>query len=129
MGIAEFRVPLFTPITKRVDADYVVYGIRYRVNANDLWLNVVLGPLVGGGSPHDLQNGSIKWLRSSVTCQGGITVLDWRGAAEDGRRWRHIAIPLGGFAAYQGVPIKAADYFDKILDTMCCGQCPYCQGQ
>src|ERR1700722_17370127 len=52
MGIAEFRVPLFTPITKRVDADYVVYGIRYRVHANDLWLNVALGPLVGGGSPH-----------------------------------------------------------------------------
>jgi len=52
---------------------------------------------------------------------------DWRGKSADGRRWRHIGIPLGGFASYQGVPQKAADYFDRILDTMCCGDCETCK--
>jgi hypothetical protein len=45
---------------------------------------------------------------------------------DDGRRWRHIAIPFG-FAEYEGVPEDAAKYFDKILDTMCCGKCTSCK--
>jgi len=127
MGIVEFRVSRFTPITKSIDADFVAYGIRYGAKADNVWLTMWFGLQVGGETPHELQNGSIKWVRTSTTCRDGVTVRDWRGTAEDGRRWRHIAIPLSGFAAYGGVPPKAADYFDKILNTMCCGECPYCQ--
>lgn len=127
MGIVEFRVPRLTPTAKSIDADYVVYRIRYGRKADNLWLEMMLGPLVGGEDPHELQNGSIKWVRTSTTCRDGLTIRDWRGTAQDGRRWRHIAIPLSGYAAYKDVPPKAADYFDKILDTMCCGQCPSCK--
>lgn len=125
LDIVEFRVPRFTPITKSGDVDYVVYYIRYGVKTDNLGLRMMFGFQVGGQSPHELPNGLIKWVRTGTACHG-FPIMDWRGRAEDGRRWRHIAISMSGYAAYEGVPPKAADYFDKILNTMCCGKCPLC---
>ncbi len=126
LEIVEFYIPRFAHLTKVRDVDYVEYYVCYGPKQEKLWLKLMFGPLVGGHSPDDLGKPSIQWASQKWGCHGDEDGTDWRGIAEDGRRWRHVSIPFG-FAAYQNVPPKAADYFDKILDTMCCGKCPYCK--
>jgi hypothetical protein len=126
MGIVEFRVPRSAHITRALDADYVKYSVRYGSNPDAQWLGLFFGVTVGGESSNDLENTSIKWTAQKWRCHQDEDGTDWRGASSDGRRWRHIAVPFG-FAAYEGVTPKAAAYFDKILDTMCCGKCPSCE--
>ncbi len=103
LDIVEFRVPRFAHTIRVVDADYVRYSVRYGPKASAQWLGFWVGFQVGGQSPHELQNGSIQWADTTWSCSG-IEITDWRGTAKDGRCWRHIALPLSGFAAYEGVP-------------------------
>jgi hypothetical protein len=122
--IVQFYIPPFAHLTETTDADYVDYSVRYGPRRQKIWLNFMFGPMVGGYAPHDVQSGAIQWTRRKWTCNG-IEGSDMRGLSSDGRRWRHINIPTSGFAAYKSVTAKAADYFDGILDTMCCGTMPF----
>jgi hypothetical protein len=125
-GLVEFRVPLFAAMTKTYDVDYVIYGIRFGEKEQRLSLIMMFGIFAAKRVPHALENKSITWTSTQWSCgEKAISDSDWRGIADD-LRWRHISIPFG-YAAYQGVPKKAADYFDRILDTMCCGRCPLCK--
>jgi hypothetical protein len=119
LEIVEFYVPRFASVKKCRDVDYVEYYVGYGPKQNKLCLRLMFGPLVGGQSPHDLTNTSIKWTAHKWGCQSdeGGTGTDWRGTGTGDRRWRHIAIPLG-FATYENATPKAADYFDKILDNV-----------
>lgn len=126
LDIVEFYIPRFAPFRKIADVDYVEYFVRYGPKQDNLWLKFMFGLMVGGNSPKDLANTSITWTARKWDCDQEEDGTDWRGTSADGRRWHHISIPFG-FAAYEGVPQKAADYFDRILDTMCCGKCPYCE--
>jgi hypothetical protein len=111
---------------KRVqDIDYEEYFLRYGRKQDRLWMNFMFGPMVGGQSPHDLHNTEIRWSSRKWGCHNDEDGTDWQGTGTHGRRWRHISIPFG-FAGYEGVPQTAADYFDKILDSMCCGKCFNC---
>jgi hypothetical protein len=123
--IVEFYVPLFAHTKKCADVDYVEYYVRYGPEQDKLWLKFMFGVHVGGASPNDLQNTSIKWTAQKWSCGNFGDGKDWRGSG-DGLRWRHVSIPFG-FAAYENAPPKAARYFDKILDMMCCGKCPVCK--
>jgi hypothetical protein len=120
----EFHVPRFAHATKLFDADYGGYYVRYGPTVDKLWLKFMFGALIGGYSPDDLQNPAIKWTARHLICEGSEVGTDWRGSTLDGHRWRHIGIAFG-FADYQNVPGKAADYFDKILDTVSCGRDPF----
>jgi hypothetical protein len=124
--IVEFHVPPFAHMKRCADVDYVEYYVRYGPKQDKLWLRFMFGILVGGVSPNDLQNTSIKWTAQRWSCGKVEDGKDWRGSSGDGLRWRHLSIPFG-FATYQAVPPKAARYFDKIVDTMCCGKCTVCK--
>jgi len=126
MEIVEFSVPLFASMKKASDVDYVEYFVRYGPERDKIWLRFMFGIHAGAGSPRDLGNGSIQWATHEWGCNQGVDGKDWSGVSADGRRWRHISIPFG-FAAYSGVSPKAAAYFDRILNTMCCGRCPLCK--
>ena len=126
LDIVEFYVPRFAHVTKGADADYSTISVRYGPEADAKWLGFIFGVLASKDSPDDLGRTSIKWTSKPWGCHGDHDGTDWHGVGEDGRRWRHISVPFG-FATYKGVPPKAAQYFDKILDTMCCGKCPYCK--
>ena len=126
MDLVEFRVPRSAHITRALDADYVKYSVPYGPNPDAQWLGMFFGVMVGGEAPHDIADPSIKWTSEKWGCHQEEDGTDWRGIAADGRRWRHITIPFG-FVAYEGVTPKAAAYFDRILDTMCCGKCPSCE--
>jgi hypothetical protein len=120
----ELRVPRFAHITRTSDTDYVRYSVRYGSSRDAQWLGLFTGAMVGGDRPDDIRNSSINWTSEAWGCHREAGGTDWRGVGPDGRRWRHITFPFG-FATYEGVTPKAAAYFDKILDTMCCGKCPY----
>ena len=125
-GLVEFRAPRSAEITKSKCDDYVIYRIGYGEKAQKSGLIMMFGQYAAKPVPHALENKSIKWTSTPWSCgEKAISGNDWRGIADD-LRWRHISMPFG-YAAYQGVPEKAADYFDKILDTMCCGRCPLCK--
>jgi|KBSMisStaDraftv2_1062788.scaffolds.fasta_scaffold24450_2 hypothetical protein len=121
--ILEFHLPRFAHITKVSDVDYVEYYVRYGPAPPKVWLKFMFGLSVGGYSPDDLENTSIKWTARKQICNGSEVGTDWRCATFNGRRWRHVSV-LFGFAEYRDVPAKAADYFDKILDTVSCGRDP-----
>ena len=111
-------------MTETTDADYVDYSVLHGPSREKMWLNFMFGPMVGEYSAHNVQSGAIRWTWRKWTCNS-IHGNDVRGVSVDGRRWRQINIPTSGFAAYEGVGANAADYFDKILDTMCCGKLPF----
>ncbi len=120
-----FYVPRFTHVTRVQDIDYIEYHVRYGAKRDKPGLRFMFAVLGGGESPDDLGNPSIEWSRRRWECRPGEGVTEWRGAAADGRHWRHVKFAFG-FAAYKGVPPEAALYFDKILDTMCCEKCSTC---
>ena len=122
--VVEFYVPMSAHLTKTTDADYLEYHVRYGPTSEKVWLNFTFGPMVGGYSPHDVQGRTIRWTSRKWQCNR-IEGSDVRGVSSDGRRWRYINILASGFAAYESVDAKAADYFDGILDTMCCGKLPF----
>jgi len=123
LDLFEFHLPLFAHVSQGGDVDFVNYSVRYGPAPAKAWLSFVFGPTVGGTSPPDLENTSIKWTSRKLTCNESTVATDWRGSASDGRRWRHIDV-IFGFAEYRDVPPKAADYFDKILNSVSCGKGP-----
>jgi hypothetical protein len=126
MEIVEFDIPRSAHMTRVTDIDYEKYYVRFGRKQDKLWINFMFGALVSGFKPRELENTSITWTAHKWGCHNDDDGTDWHGIGTDGRRWRHISIPFG-FAAYEGVPPNAADYFDKILDTICCGKCPTCK--
>lgn len=121
LELLEFRVPRFVHIGKGGDIDFVTYYINYGPRVDKVVLMFMFGPLAGGYEPHDLANTSIKWTARNLICGKEKIATDWHGSTVDGRRWHHVGFPAG-FADYSGVPSNAADYFDKILDSVTCGR-------
>lgn len=120
-NIVEFYLPHFAKVKKVPDVDYVEYFIRYGEPQDKLWLKFMLGGHLGDNTPKSLRDPSIRWTTRNWGCEGHEDGTDWRGLGLNGQRWRYIRIPFG-FASYENVPWKAAGYFDKILDSMCCGK-------
>ena len=125
MEIVEFRIPWFSHFTKGHDVDYVEYYVRYGKPQDKLWLHFMFGPLVGRSGLTGSGGIPIKWTTTKSDCFNA-DVTDLRGHSADDRHWRNIEFPFG-FAAYNAAPPKAADYFDKVLDTICCGKCSICK--
>ena len=123
-GIVEFRLPRFAKV--RMSAyESTVYSVRYGPERDHTTLTLVFGAQTGMEKPQDLHNSAIQWTPHSWDCREPLFGADWRGVADNGHRWRHIWFPFGS-ATYRDVPPAAADYFDRILDTMCCGECSTC---
>ena len=126
MEIVEFYIPRLAKMKKGGGVDFLEYDVRYGPERDNLWLKFMFGPMVGGHSPHDPGNMSIEWIAKKWNYHSDAAATDWIGTGPDDRRWRHIAFPYG-FATYENAPPKAAAYFNRILDTMCCGERPYCK--
>ena len=58
-----------------------------------------------------------QWVADNAG-QGVVPGIDARGKHKNGNFWRHFG--TGGEAAsYSDVPQEAAEFFDKILDSVC----------
>jgi len=50
----------------------------------------------------------------------GQTVgLDLAGQLESGRRWRWFGAPVAQAISYENTPLREAELFDRILETVC----------
>jgi hypothetical protein len=120
LGIVEFRVPRSASMKTAGGVDDYTYTIAYGVAKDRQTLFMDFGPTMGGDLHPEREDSGITWTVTQWDCRS-YHGKDWRGIAADGRRSRHVSISPVGFASYRGVTAKAAEYFDKILDTMCCG--------
>ena len=123
--IVEFSIPWRAKVQRMTDDDYYIDYVRYRTGGQEYSLRMMTGPLAGGETPIELGDTSIIWTKSKWSCKYA-SGSDWKGVSADGRRWRHRGIPFGS-ASYRGAPEKAAKYFDKILESMCCPKCEACK--
>lgn len=86
-------------------------------------LEIVLGPHNSGKDP---RKGDTRWMVSRWRCTGSLSGEDYRLVA-DGLYTRYVTLnAIVGFARYDAVPPEVATRFDKILDTLCCGECTVC---
>lgn len=52
---------------------------------------------------------------------GDIIGLDLAGQLSDGRRWRWFGAPLADAVSYESAAPEEAEYFDRVLDSICFG--------
>jgi hypothetical protein len=124
MVLFEFFIPRSTPITKQQDIDYLEYYVSFGQKEDKLWLRLMFGPGLRAGFDREPAS-SIEWIKTPWVCPE-VHGADVRGKSKDGPRWRGLSF-TSGFASYEALPPDAADYFDKILDTACCGNCAICK--
>ena len=124
MDLVEFFVPRFAHVSKGGDFEgHVWHDIWFGPEQNRTRLIIVYGQHPAGLAWEHEPPADIVWTTTHWSCRD-IDGKDGRAVAADGRRWRFRTL-LSGVAQYDGVSAEAAEYFDKILDSMCCGQGPF----
>jgi hypothetical protein len=123
MDLFEFFIPRSAVITKQQDVDYIEYYVFFGQKKNNQRLRLMFGPNARGGFDHQPSPG-IEWTKTPWICPQ-VGAIDVSGKNKDGRQWRSLSF-AGGFASYEVLPPDAAEYFDRILDTVCCGKCTVC---
>ncbi len=120
-GWADLFVPRFAHVTKKAGFEGDVWHrVWFGPQQNHAQLLVVYGQQLAGLPWQHAPPKDTAWTKSKKMCHK-IEIRDSRGFSTDGRRWRYVTL-FSGVALYDGVPSKAADYFDKILETLCCGE-------
>jgi hypothetical protein len=123
MDLFEFFIPRSAVITKQQDVDYIDYHVFFGQKKNYQWLRLMFGPNACGGFDRQRSPG-IEWTKTPWICPQ-VRGVDVSGKNKDGRRWRFLSF-VHGCAWYEALPPDAADYFDRIFDTACCGKCAVC---
>ncbi|MFN3326822.1 MAG: carboxypeptidase-like regulatory domain-containing protein [Bryobacteraceae bacterium] len=85
-------------------------------------LHVVDGYAWHGGLPSERLLISSKQIQVRGWEAGNIVGLDLAGVTEDGQRWRWIGAPLAFAVSYENASTKAAEFFDRVLHSLCRGE-------
>ena len=95
-----------------------------RANGRRHELYIVWGPYFTGRDPRD---GDTRWSVRPWRCGDNLKGEDYR-LAEGAMHTRYVTLnALMGYAKYERVSAQAAARFDKILDSLCCGECTACK--
>ena len=110
-----FLLPKNAKVKKGYDLDHA----HWRVYAPNEKVPLVI--LSGSSVIRHPHFGNAEWLVRSSSFQerwnrGGH---DIRGEFKTGKEWRHLAMPWDEAAYYNGVSEQAADYYDRIMDSVC----------
>jgi len=98
------------------------YTLTIRNAGQSYELYFVSGPYYSGRDP---SQGGLKWASSLWTC-GESHGKDYR-LNSGTKRSRYITLNvIMGYAVYRDLPEEPALRFDKILDSLCCGDCIPC---
>jgi hypothetical protein len=116
-GRLRIVVPPKASIRKGKDIDYESFVIEFREKGSEFVLDGIFGPLATSGQiPRD-------WLSSSEPTiktwrHGEAEIIDGRGQLANGNYWRYVGT-WGNSIRYHDVTKNAANYFDRILDSVC----------
>ena len=122
LGVFEFCVPRGIKSRRVVgfEGDYIPLRVRGDLSELEMFTaNVTWGPVKS--RPDD-------WPSAAATPGDTVSERQWQcpeGRGHDfrfhhnGRNWRMVAFPTG-FAEYENVLSKAAEQFDRVLDSLCC---------
>jgi len=109
---------------KRInDADYTEYVIRYGSNLDRQWLEIWSGPTVSNGLPPEamlVQSVELRTRALKCGSHTGSQGVDIGGKLADGSYWRWVRYPPEMVALYKNAPQQAAQFFDQIIDGLCC---------
>jgi hypothetical protein len=113
----KLSIPEGTTVESEIGADITVHAILLGPGLNSGKMEVTSGPMLGRLLPRKalLVSSSIDQERD-VGCHDGV---DIRGHDEDGMRWRFTGL-INENIEYSRVSDKAADFFDAIIDSLCC---------
>jgi len=86
-------------------------------------LYIVMGAYFTG---KEIGRAYTRWTVSKWRCSGSLKGEDYR-LTVDRLQTRYVTLnALMGYVRYDGVPPEVAARLDKILDTLCCGECTVC---
>jgi hypothetical protein len=112
-----FEVPKGAKLKRGKDIDYVDYNVGFGKGTERVWMHGIHGSNASGGKvSSELLDTNI--ISQRIWKSEGIEMVDARGTLTNGHYWRFIGI-FGEQVAYKNVPKDAADYFDRMLDTIC----------
>jgi hypothetical protein len=89
----------------------------FKLNQNTL--HVVDGYAWHSGLPLESTLTASQGIKIRGWFFGDIAGLDLSGETKDGKRWRWVGAPLADAVEYKNANPGVADYFDKIVETMC----------
>jgi len=101
--------------------DYIYYEIFLGKEESGPRMSFWDGLLVGFPWPRKEQLQSSSFINErTMTCVFG---MDYRGKDKDGSNWRVTGV-LGEFIEYSKASDQAAEFFDTIIDSLCCNAPP-----
>ena len=111
-----FALPQGVRVKHGTDDDFETAHIKYKHH----WMRLGWGPLWSYGMP-TLKSyfADIKTFEErDVQYVHGVDATEYRGRRADGTYWRWVGV-LGETVEYNRVDKEAADFFDRIIDSLC----------
>jgi hypothetical protein len=111
-----FALPKGAKVRRGHDIDYVCASVHHRGGL----LSWGAGPHWSAGLPVESEFRSVvaPAERDVKTPWDDVTAAEYRGTRADGTRWRFIGL-FGQTIEYEAKTAAAAEYFDRILDSLC----------
>lgn len=102
------------------DIDYQNYWVGFGKGKGLVWMHGGFGPTWSSGKPTSgwLESTGVLESRSWVFEKNSSKGVDIKGRLANGNYSRFIGMP-GETVEYCDVPKDAAEYFDRILDSIC----------
>jgi hypothetical protein len=98
-----------------------LHDSHWYVKHNHQILHIVHGILWHKGLPAESILTESKNTRIRGWVYHGTVGVDLSGQARSGSRWRWVGAPFDDAIEYENTSQKAANYFDKVIETMCVG--------
>jgi hypothetical protein len=109
-------IPKRTPVQTFTDADSFCQKIYFHSGPNLSTMSICSGPLWGGMWPS--KNQIISASKLDERHWSNRSVFDYRGLDDNGRRWRYTGW-FNETIDYKNASVRAADFFDSIIDNLC----------
>jgi hypothetical protein len=114
----KISIPEKTPITHRDDDDYTYDRIFFGPEGNQEEMSFAMGGTWGPPWPsRDQLLSSSSIQERDMSCS--FTGADYQGRDKSGLKWRVTGV-FNEVIKYRGVSDNAAEFFDAIINSLCC---------
>ena len=117
--VLAFALPANTEVDRYQDVDYSAITVR----SGDSMMMLAWGEFWSLGIPGPAFFAGVSQLRErSLEIGENVTVAEYRGTRTDGN-FRYIGL-YGETISYENAGKEAAEYFDRIIDSLCWARVP-----